>query len=154
MKPFAFRAQAALDIRRTAEDAARRELAVAESRLREAEQLVDEAERAIDAAHARTRNDMAAALNAGVFVWHRNWMVGLQRDAARARQTREERRMDVKTAAARAQQAHRAVRTLERLRDREMRAYTQRARREEQTALDLLGSLQYAARQIARGEQS
>ena len=152
MKPFVFRAQAALDIRRLQDDAAQRALAIAESELRRADDAVLHAMAQIDRAGADAAAAFARGLDAHQLVWHRNWMTGLERDVVRARQRREERRTDVKAAALRAEQARRALRALERLRDRAVRAWERLARHEEQKALDLFGSLQHAARHLRREE--
>ena len=129
-----------------------RALALAEAELTRAAQHVTVARGAIQAASDTSRNAMSGVQYAHELDWHRNWMVGLQRDLARARQVEEERRIDVQAATAAAMKARRAVRALERLKDRAWRAYDALARREDQKALDLLGGLQYAARQRRPGE--
>jgi flagellar export protein FliJ len=154
MKPFRFRAQPALDIRRSQDDAAQRALAVAQAALTRAEQDVDAALATVDAGHARGAASVAGARNAHELEWHCNWMIGLEREVARARQHREERRIDVKTATIKALDARRALRALERLRERALRDYGALARREEQKALDLLGSLQHAVKGMHREEIS
>ena len=154
MKPFRFRAQPALDLRRRQDEAAQRALALAHSALLRAEQDVDTTVRDVVSGHARGAALMASATGSHELEWHRNWMIGLERDLARARQHREERRIDVKTATMKAQDARRALRVLERLRDRAWRDYEARARHEAQTALDLLGSLQHAVKQTHREEIS
>jgi flagellar export protein FliJ len=152
MKPLLFRAQAALDIRRLQDEAAQRALALAQSELLRADHAVLHAAAQVDTAAAGAAAAFAQVRDAHQLVWHRNWMVGLEREVARARHRREERRVEVDAAAVRAQQARRAVRVLERLRERAFRAWERLARREEQKALDLLGSLQYAARHLRREE--
>jgi flagellar export protein FliJ len=152
MKPFSFRPQPALDLRRQQEESARRALALAEAELARAD---------ADLAEARARADRATDVRHAAFArgthgheleWHRNWMMGLEREVARADRRREERRTDVHAAERRVQDARRALRALERLRERLWRAYQQQARREEQRDLDLLASLQFAARK-ARPEE-
>ena len=106
----------------------------------------------IQTASNTSRDAMTGIQRAHELEWHRNWMVGLQRDLARARQVEEERRMDVQAATAAAMKARRAVRALERLKERAWRAHDVLARREDQKALDLLGGLRYAARQRRTGE--
>lgn len=152
MKPFHFRAQPALDMRKTQDEAAQRALAIAQAALLRAEQAVDAALASVADACARGSETLAAARSAYELVWHRNWMAGLERDVARARQQREERRVDVKTATIKAQEARKRLRVLERLRERSLEQYETLVRREEQKALDLLGSLQHAVKQMHREE--
>jgi len=152
MKAFQFRPQPALDLRRAEEEAAQRVLAIAQAALSRAEQSVDAALDAVDDACARGTASFAEARSAFELEWHRNWMTGLERNVARTRQQREERRVDVKTATLKAHDARRAVRALERLRERAWQAYQALERREEQKALDLLGSLQHAVKQMHREE--
>jgi flagellar export protein FliJ len=153
MKPFHFRPQPALDVRRTQDEAAQRALAVAHAALLRAEQAVDAALAAVETGCARGAEALVAVRSAHELEWHRNWMTGLERGVARARQQREERRVEVKTATLRAQEARRRLRALERLRERAFEQYEAVARREEQKALDLLGSLQHAVKQIRREEK-
>jgi len=129
-----------------------RALALAEAELTRASAQVVHARGVIDTASTTSRDAMSGMRRAHELEWHRNWMVGLQRDLARARQVEEERRIDVQAATAAAMKARRAVRALERLRDRAWRTYDALARREDQKALDLLGGLRYAARQRRPGE--
>jgi flagellar export protein FliJ len=154
MKPFHFRAQPALDIRRTQDEAAQRALAIAQAALVRADQAVDAALAAVEAGCARGAEAMASARSIHELEWHRNWMAGLERDVARVRQQREERRVEVNAATIKAQEARKRLRALERLRDRAFKQYEAIARREEQKALDLLGSLQHAVKQSHREETS
>jgi flagellar export protein FliJ len=152
VKPFVFRPQPALDLRRKQEEAALRALALAEGELQRAGELVSSARTAIATAGDNGKAALATVRAAHELVWYRNWMVGLERDLARARQREEERRIDVQAAQHKAMQARRAVRALERLKDRVWKEYETASRREDQKALDLLGSLQYAARHLRQGE--
>jgi flagellar biosynthesis chaperone FliJ len=129
-----------------------RALALAEAHLMRASEHVVLARGVIQTASNTSRDAMTGIQRAHELEWHRNWMVGLQRDLARARQVEEERRMDVQAATAAAMKARRAVRALERLKERAWRAHDVLARREDQKALDLLGGLRYAARQRRTGE--
>jgi flagellar biosynthesis chaperone FliJ len=152
MKPFVFRAQAALDVRRAQEDEAQRARARADADLRAAVAATARAGEALASAAARARDVVGQAIAAHELSWHCNWMMGLERGEARARDHERGRRAAASAAALRAQEARRALRTLERLRDRAWREWHDHGRREDQKALDLLGSLQHAVRLLHRQE--
>ena len=149
MRPFKFRAQAALEIRRKHEEDAQRALHSAHA----AERLAAENEAAACAAVARAdeaaRTGFQAVTAAGELIWQGNWMTGLQRDLARAQQTLAERRSIRRRAAENAQHARMQVLVLERLKERQLRAWQLEARRAEQKALDELAGLRFAARKRA-----
>jgi flagellar export protein FliJ len=153
VKPFSFRPQPALDLRRQQAEAARRALALAETELARADADLDGARARVTEATAAQHSAFAHGADGHLREWHRNWMVGLQRDVADAERRRDERRTDVHAAERRMHAARRALRALERLRERLLRAYQEQARREEQRDLDLLASLQYAARRVRPEEE-
>jgi len=148
MAKFIFRAQAALDLRRKQEDAARLALAEAQARLREAEEAMARAEGQVEDALARARNMEAEAADPTLAIWYRNWIHRLRREVARCVQILDGRQADAKAAEAKALEARRAVRVIEKLRERAWDAHTTRERREEQKQLDLLGVMQYAIRHL------
>jgi flagellar protein FliJ len=145
---FIFRAQAALDLRRRHEDAARLALAEAQARLRDAERDLAQAEAQVAEAIARARDTEAEASDPTLAIWYRNWIHRLRREVARCVQILDGRQADAKAAEAKALEARRAVRVIEKLRERAWKTYTARERREEQKDLDLLGVMQYAIRQL------
>lgn len=152
MKPFKFRAQAALDLRRRQDDAAQRTLALASAATRLADERVGEARAALaDAQHGGSQA-FARITAAQELIWQGNWILGLERDVARARQALEERRIEERSAAEIARHARMQVRVLERLKDRAFEAWQLESRRDEQKALDELASLRFAVRQLAAGE--
>jgi flagellar export protein FliJ len=153
MRPFTFRPQPALDLRVRAQDAAEQALARAQAETRAAAAALTEARAEIDRAHAEHRAawDGADALVRGE--WHRNWMVGLQRNVARARAVLEERRIEERRAAEIAREARKQVKVLERLKARTLQAWALEARRAEQKALDELASLRFASRRRAGQER-
>jgi flagellar export protein FliJ len=152
MRPFKFRAQAALELRRRHDDEAQRALAAASAACRLAHERVVSARETLTAAQQGGCAALRAVTNAGELIWQGNWIVGLERDVARTRQVLEERRIDQRRAAEIAQHARMQVRVLERLKDRAFHAWELEARRAEQKALDELGSLRFAARRLAAGE--
>jgi flagellar export protein FliJ len=148
MAKFVFRAQAALDLRQKQEDAAKLALAEAQARLQEAELAMMRAEAAVDDGLTRARDTEKEASDPTLAIWYRNWIHRLRREVARAAQILDGRQADAKAAEAKAMEARRAVRVIEKLRDRAWNAHTTRERQEEQKALDLLGVMQYAIRHL------
>jgi flagellar export protein FliJ len=145
---FIFRAQAALDLRRKQEDVARLALADAQARLREAERDLAQAEGQVTEAITRARDTEAEATDPVLAIWYRNWIHRLRREVGRCAQILDGRQADAKAAEAKALEARRAVRVIEKLRERAWNAHTTRERREEQKNLDLLGVMQYAIRHL------
>lgn len=152
MRPFRFRAQAALDIRRKQEEDARRALHSAHAAERLAAETEDAARTALARADEAVRGSFRTITAASELIWQGNWMTGLQRDLGRARQTLAERRSDRQRAAENAQHARMQVLVLERLKERQLRAWQLEARRAEQKALDELAGLRFAAQQRATEE--
>jgi flagellar export protein FliJ len=148
MAKFIFRAQVALDLRQKQEDAARLALAEAQARLHEAEQALARAEGQLADALNNARDVEAAASDPTLAIWYRNWIHRLRREVARCVQILDGRQADAKAAEAKAIEARRAVRVIEKLRERAWNAHTAHERREEQKALDLLGVMQYAIRHL------
>ena len=152
MRPFKFRADAALAIRRRVEDEAQRALNTAHAAERLAAETEDAALAALTRADEAARGGFRDVTTASELIWQGYWMTGLERDLARARQTLAERRSDRQRAAENAQHARMQVLVLERLKERKMRAWQLEARRAEQKALDELAGLRFAARQRANEE--
>lgn len=152
MKPFKFRAQAALDLRQRQDEVAQRALAIASAATRLADDRVTLARQALGEAQHGGVQAFARVTAAQELIWQGNWILGLERDVARARQALEERRIEERSAAEIARHARMQVRVLERLKDRAFAAWQLESRRAEQKALDELASLRFAARQLAAGE--
>ena len=148
MAKFIFRAQVALDLRRKQEDAARLALAEAQSRLAEAERLLQAAQARLADALTRAQDADAHASDPTLAIWYRNWIHRLRREVARGVQILDGRQADAKAAEHAVMEARRAVRVIEKLRERAWNAHTTRERREEQKALDLLGVMQHAIRHL------
>jgi flagellar export protein FliJ len=145
---FIFRAQAALDLRRKQEDTARLALAEAHDRLHRAERELDGATARLVDAVTRARQTEEEATDPTLAIWYRNWIQRQRREVARCVQILDGRQADAKVAEAKALEARRAVRVVEKLRERAWDAHTTHERREEQKALDLLGVMQYAIRHL------
>jgi flagellar FliJ protein len=152
MRPFRFRADAALVIRRKLEDEAKRALNAAHAAERLAVECEDAAREALAHADEAARTGFQQVTAAGELIWQGNWMTGLQRDLARAQETLAERRSVRQHAAENAQHARMQVLVLERLKERQWRAWQLEARRAEQKTLDETAGLRFAARQRATEE--
>lgn len=147
MRPFKFRAEAALDIRRKHDEAAQRALALARGARHAASDVLSCALERIESSSRDAAKTWQAAGTIDRLIWQRNWMVGLERDAGRARQALADRETEERRAAEIAQHARMQVRVLERLRERAWRAWQLESRRLEQKAIDELAGLRFAARQ-------
>lgn len=154
MKPFTFRAQAALDLRRRQEEDARRALAAAEARLDEARAQLALALTRLDEALRRAHEEETQPGHVAGRVWYRNWMIGHRQRVDRCRAIVADRETEVASARAAAALARRRLRSLERLKERAWQAYSAAERREEQKALDALGNQRYAVARATGGERT
>ncbi len=150
---FKFKAQAALDYRARQDEAAQRQLALANAALRTAEQAVAGAKNALLAALDRARGEQAHGGDVNRLTWYRNWIAGQRRNVAVSEATLAARQRAWRAAQDQANLARRDLRALERYRDRALKEWDRQERRREQKALDLLGALQYAARLTVPGGQ-
>jgi flagellar FliJ protein len=143
MRPFVFRAQVALEVRRRRDEDAQRERAAAEMRrLAASEQLAGAAavlRRGLEQAGLAERRagDVAAR------VWHRNWIVGQRLEVERCAAQVKQRERDVEHAARQAKVAHQQRESLERLHDRAFSAWQDAARHAEQKAIDELAGMRF-----------
>ena len=151
MKPFKFKAAAALELRRGRDEAAQRALAVAKAALWEAERRVEHAARGLSEA---LRGPVDSVEGVTDREWYRNWIAGLRRHAAQTRVQAAARARDVAAATSAAVFARRDLRVIEKYRDRVQTAYLLAVARAEQRALDEFGALQFAARQRVPGGTS
>jgi flagellar FliJ protein len=146
MKRFAFRAAAALDLRRRQEEEAQRELAAAEARRQAAEQRLDALRHELTATFDRGLTEESRAGDLTVRLWYRNWIAGQRLQIERCRSVLDERERDATQAAERAMIAYRRRRALERFHDRALAAWQHAERHEEQKAIDELASTRHARR--------
>lgn len=143
MRPFVFRAQVALDLRRKRDEDARRDLAGANGAVARAEATLAEAHGRITDAHAAARLAQTTATDTTAHVWYRNWILIRQQDVDRRQDELDHRREEARMARERATRTHVDVRVLERLKERARRAYDQAVAHEEQKAIDWLAVLRY-----------
>jgi len=118
------------------------------TRLADAERDLARAEVKVAEALTSARDTEKEASDPTLAIWYRNWIHRLRREVARCVQILDGRQADAKAAEAKALEARRAVRVIEKLRERAWDAHTTRERREEQKQLDLLGVMQYAIRHL------
>jgi flagellar export protein FliJ len=151
MRPFQFRAQAALDLRRKQEDDVRRLLA-------EAQTAHDAAQARAVAADLTARNaadDFVTAQRTGTeawrLAWHQSWITKLRLEADGCQRLTAISAATVERATASVITAYQRRRTLERLRDRARRRYDTEASRRHNQEMNALASLRFAARLVERG---
>ena len=150
-RPFKFRGQAALDLRRRQDDEAQRVLADAVRARQQAETNVDTASSAVDESMQAARKALESPASVTLHQWHRNWIVSKRQELAASRTALAKSRAAERLAQQQAYAARRALRVIERWRDRARRRYEAEQRRVERIELDAIGGLQYAARLQARG---
>ncbi len=151
MKPFRFRAEAALDLRKRVEDDARKTLSIAEEQSRQADARVDSAKAAACVAQDTLVSAQHAGISGWQIGWHQSWIT-------RQRLEVNARSLDAATSAATVDRAatsvraaHQQRRTLERLRERMVRRHRTEATRHEQRDLDQLAGVRFSAQAISRG---
>ena len=149
MRPFRFKAQAVLDLRKRQDDEAQRVLADAVRTRRHADTIVAAAATAVDKSMRQARQALAAPASGTEHDWHRNWIRSRQHELDAARAGLAECRAAEGVVRQRAHEAHRAHRMLERWFDRAWRRDQQERRRIEQRELDEIGTLQYETRRRA-----
>jgi flagellar export protein FliJ len=128
-------------------------LADAQRRAYLAEEELRRAQDSLRDATKRACEAEAQATDPTLAIWYRNWIKRQQREVARSAQVLDGRRAEVGQAEQRVMDAHKAVRALEKLRQRKFDDFTDNERRTEQKEIDLLGVMQYAMRSRDRGHQ-
>ena len=151
MRPFKFRAQAALDLRKRQDDEAQQNLAATTRTRLLAETNVEVASTAVDESMRQARNALQSVASGDLHVWHRNWIVSRKQELAVQREALAKSRAAEQLARQRAQDARRAVRSLERWFERVWRKHEQAQQRVERRELDEMGALRYVARSRAQG---
>ena len=152
MKPFRFRAAAALDLRRRQEDDARLAHVRAEQEARDAAARVANAGAAVDRAVEERTSTEREGMDAWLMTWHRSWITRLRLDVTVQQQHAVASNATASRAAASVQKAHQRRRTLERLRERGLRRYDTDVQRSELKEMNLLAGLRYVARAADEGD--
>ena len=143
MRPFKFRAAAALDLRQRDEDAAATVLARKEAGFREIEAARAAAERTREAALADQLALSTRGIDMATLFWHRNWIVRLQGAVVDLRAEEKAAGTAVQQAREAWQAARRKRLALERLRDRALVRYRADEQREELKAIDELARVRF-----------
>jgi flagellar export protein FliJ len=143
MRPFRFRARAALQLRRRQHDEALAALARAQADLARALQRVQEAERAVREADEQFQSALARPDGEVPLDWYRAWRTRLANDRERCVQDCRAREADVSQAAAHVATTRKRVRSLERLHDNALAAWKQQLGHEEQKTMDSLATLRF-----------
>ena len=154
MRPFRFRADGVLEIRRRFRDTAQARLAREEHALRAAARAVEQAASAIDEAEQAYRTALATGHDVTEFGRHRNWIDQLRRRLERVREGLEVQTRAVASAREALRLADRDVRVLERLRERALAKYQLNVRRDEMKQLDEFAALQFGRRLVEQERMS
>jgi flagellar export protein FliJ len=146
MRPFRFRAAAALDLRRKEEESVRLRLAKAQTDHQHAQQRVIDA----DSAAVQAANHLSEAQSAGTeawrISWHQSWIRRQRLEADACRRTVAVSATIVERVAASVSIAHQKRRVLERLRERALERHRQTADRHATNEMNQLANLRYLAR--------
>jgi flagellar export protein FliJ len=147
MRPFKFRALAALHLRRREHDRALAALAAAQTGLVTARQALDETTARLAHADGDFEKVLRADVPGHMVPWYRSWSVRLQqaRDACDARRRVAE--LDVERAEALVAEARQKVQSLERLHDLALAAWEREAQREDQKLMDALATVRFTRRE-------
>ena len=144
MRPFRFRAEAALQLRRREHDRALVMLARAQAALIAAEQGVEAAAKAVDDADRGLQQAMQTPSPQLPLGWYRSWRLKVRDDHRAAEARRDARDKDVREATAEVSRSRQRVRSLERLRELALAAWERESRRSEQRTMDSLAAMRFA----------
>jgi flagellar export protein FliJ len=153
MKPFRFRAAAALDLRRRQEDAARLAHAAAETVAAAAAARLVAARGALDHAEQTSAATARGGVEAWLMTWHRCWIDRLRIEAGARQAEAAVSAAAAERAAASVRKAHQRRRTLERLHDRNAERYAAEVQRVELKEMNLLAGLRFVARKADEGDK-
>jgi flagellar export protein FliJ len=145
MRPFRFRADAAIDLRRSEYDEARRVLARTEMDLNAARALRADAAARLDKAREACRCELSAGHDSSRWPWYQAWLLRLEHERAVCVADVAARERDVTRASAAVVRARQRLEALERLRDRAREAWERASAAEEQKQIDVLATMRHVA---------
>ena len=149
MRPFRFRAQAALQLRRREHDQALVGLARAQTAVAVAQRSVEEADAAVRDIDARLKEATRTPVAGCPLDWYRSWRLRCQADRALREQHRQACEVELRNATSVAETTQKRVRSLEQLRDDALASWRQAASREEQKTMDALATTRFTRRKEA-----
>jgi hypothetical protein len=144
MRPFRFRAEAALALRRREHDRALVMLARAQAAFVAAQQGVEAAAKTVDDADRQLRQALQVRDPQLPLGWYRSWRLKVCEDHRAAEARRDARDKDMREASAEVSRSRQRVRSLERLRELALAAWEKDARRSDQRTMDGLAAMRYA----------
>jgi flagellar export protein FliJ len=145
VKPFIFRAQAALDLRQREHDEARRVLARASIDLRAAHDVWSEARDRQTEARAAWAREMTQTIDPARSQWYRFWIVRLEHEQAVCAKAVVAREREVALATAACQATRVRLEALERFREKALTAWERAVAADEQKQIDALATLRHVA---------
>ena len=146
MRPFRFRAEAALQMRRREHDRALVMLARAQAAFVAAQQGVEAAQKTIEHADRELQQAMQTPDPQLPLGWYRSWRLKVREDHRAAEARRDARDKDVREAAGEVSRSRQRVRSLERLRELAVAAWERESRRSDQRTMDALASMRFSRR--------
>jgi flagellar export protein FliJ len=147
MKPFRFRADVALQLRRREHDRALVALAHAQAALITAQQSLEQADQAIRDADLRLEEAMRMTDSGTPLSWYRSWSLRVRGDRRVCEERCQVREKELHLASANVSRSHQRVLSLERLHDLALAAWQRETGRVEQRTMDELASLRFTRRQ-------
>jgi flagellar export protein FliJ len=146
MKPFRFRAQSALQLRRREHEHAIAALVRAQSALTAAHHRVIEAAEALDAADAAIHETMRSPTAQAQLEWYRSWKLHWQAERQRREHECREREEHLHHAQQLTATTHQRVRSLERLHDNALTRWQREVEQEERRTMDTLATALFTRR--------
>ena len=145
MKPFVFRAQAAIDLRQREYDDARRVLARASLDLRAASDVWSQSRQRQTEAQAQWAREMTQTIDPARAQWYRFWIVRLEHEQAVCAKAVAARERELTLAHHACQATRQRLEALERFRDKARQAWDRAAAADEQKQIDALATLRHVA---------
>ena len=153
MRPFRFRAERALELRRKLEDEARLVVVRAQNTAAMADARLETAQREEHDAGAQLVEVQAQGAPAWLIGWHRSWILKKSRETAICQQHAATAHGVVQQAATVLQDAHKKRRVLERLRERLAARHARESERQDLAHMNELAMTRYLVTATERKEQ-